>query len=201
MHTHHIRMTKKRPARNTVWDLKSEILREHSKRQAMKIARWVGDDRRRFKQLMEVFLSGDYRTTQRSAWIVSICAERNPELVAPWLKSMVEKMQDPGVHDAVRRNVLRILQFVEVPRRLQGTVASLCFSYLSSVESPIAVKAYSMYILGHIADQEPELGHELALVIRQMLPYSGPGIRSSGKKVLKKLDTSSRSTYQKSPRS
>ncbi len=96
-------------------DLESEILKEHSKRQMVRIAKWVGNDRKRFKQLMDLFLHGEFRVTQRAAWIISECYELNPQLVIPWLPAMIKKMQEPGVHDAVRRNVVRLLQFVEIP--------------------------------------------------------------------------------------
>ncbi len=170
-------------------NLEYEILREHSRRQALKIARWVGNDKKRFKQLMEAFLCGDYRSTQRSAWIISICAERNPGLIVPWLKPMIRRMQDSGIHDAVRRNVLRILKFVEIPRSMQGIVATLCFDYLSSIDAPIAVKSFSLTVLGRMAEKEPDLRRELGLIVQQMLPYSGPALRSSGKKILKMLES------------
>lgn len=43
------------------FDLESEILKEHSKRQTMKIVLWVGGDETRFAQLMQQFLFGEPR--------------------------------------------------------------------------------------------------------------------------------------------
>lgn len=168
-------------------DLEAEILRDHSKLHAERLADWVGADRKRFRRLMELFLRGDYRVTQRSAWIVNICAENHPELIHPYLQRMITRMQEPGVHDAVRRNVVRILQFVEVPERLLGTVATICFEYLSSSTQPIAVKAFSMIVLGNIARREPDMKRELQLVIERQLPYASPGFRACARKVLKKI--------------
>lgn len=169
-------------------DVEAEILREHTKRNAVRIARWVGNDPKRFKQLMELFLHGEYRVTQQSAWIISSCAENHPELIAPWLSAMIEKMQEPGVHDAVKRNGVRILEDVEIPRKLMGNVASICFDYLGSIDAPIAVKAFSMTVLARIAEREPELKREITQVIRQMLPFGGPAIQSRGRRVLKQLE-------------
>ncbi len=168
-------------------NLESEIMREHSRRQASKIAEWVGSDSARFEALMKVFLNGERRVTQRAAWSVSICAERHPALAVPWLKEMIRKMQQEGVHDAVIRNGLRIMQFVDIPRRLQGSVADICFGYLASPDAPIAARAFSMTVLERIAAKEPELKRELKLVIEQLLPYSGPGIRARARKILKKM--------------
>jgi hypothetical protein len=103
--------------------------------------RWIGNDKKRFALLMELFFHGEYCVTQRTAWIVSHCANMHPTLITPWLKPMIEKTKEPGVHDAVPRNVLRILESIEIPAKLLGIVTILCFDYLSSAESPIAVKA------------------------------------------------------------
>ncbi|HXX65530.1 MAG TPA: hypothetical protein VEO56_17135, partial [Bacteroidota bacterium] len=62
-------------------NLEAEILEEHSRHQSDRIAAWIGSDRKRFAALMKLFLKGDWCLTQRSAWIVSICAERDPSLI------------------------------------------------------------------------------------------------------------------------
>jgi hypothetical protein len=168
-------------------NLESEILREHSRVQALRLARWVGSNRQRFRTLMSCFLRGDYRTTQRSAWIVGICAEQHPELVRPYLGKILARMQEPGVHDAVKRNVIRILQTVDIPRGLLGIVADICFRYLAAVDTPIAVKAFSMTVLARIAEREPDLKRELRIVIEQQLPYASPGIRARARRILKMI--------------
>src|SRR3972149_3193992 len=132
-------------------NLESEILKEHSKKQAVKIVQWIGNNKKRFAQLMQLFLEGEYRVVQRLAWIVSLCAEQHPALVKPWLSRMIKKAQEKGVHNAVQRNVVRVLQFVELPTPLQGPAANLCFHFLQSPEAPIAVKAFSMTVLANIA--------------------------------------------------
>lgn len=172
---------------SSVEDLKKEILREHSKRQVAKIAKWVGPDKRRFKQLMEFFLHGEYRVTQRSAWIISYCAEKHPYLITRWLGAMIKKMKEPGVHIAVKRNVLRIFECIDIPPSLLGTVVSLCFDELGKADSAIAVRVYSMSILLKVAQKEHDLKNELQSMIEQMLPNAGPAIRARARRVLKKL--------------
>ena len=169
-------------------DLEYEILREHSKHQAVRLSNWVGDDKRRFKELMELFLRGEYRVTQRSAWIVSHCYDRHPQLLTPWIPAMAKKMQEPGVHDAVKRNVVRILSGVAIPRSLLGKIVGVCFDYLNSPTEPIAVKVHAMTVLYNAALLEPDLMHEVQWSIEQMLPYVGPAIRSRGRKLLKKIE-------------
>jgi hypothetical protein len=166
-------------------NFEKEILAVRSKEQVAKLVRWVGKDRELIKQLMEFFLQGESRLAQKSAWIIGHWAELHPELVKPWLKPMINKIQEPGVHGALKRNVVRILQFADIPRELQGIVANLCFELISSIDEPIAVRTFSMTVIANIAKKEPALKKELEIVIRQMLPYSTAAFRARAKKVLK----------------
>ena len=168
-------------------DIESEILKEHSRRQADRIVSWIGGDPGRFRRLMDLFLRGEYRITQRSAMAVGICAERNPALVRPYIGRMLSRMEEPGVHVAVRRCVVRLLQDVDIPEGLLGRVAALCFKYLSAGDSPVAVKCFSMTVLARIAEKEPDLRREIRLIIEQQLPYGSGGFRSRAARVLKGL--------------
>lgn len=174
-------------------DLESQLLREHSKKNTVKIAEWVGDDRRRLSTLMTLFLKGETLTAQRAAWVVSTLAEGHPGLFRRYLGRMLCRLQEPGIHDAVKRAVVRVLEDEDVPRELLGAAATVCFEQLSSAAAPIAVKCYSMTVLLHIAEEEPELGRELQLVIEQQLPYASAGFRARAKEVLNQLRTVVRS--------
>ncbi len=169
-------------------NLEAEILREHSKRQSVRIAKWVGNDRKRFKELLDLFLKGEYRTTQRAAWIVKHCADEHPNLVFPYLNDMVDRMLEPGAHDAVPRNVMRILQDFEIPRRMAGKIATVSFEMLASAKEPIAVKVFAMTVLANIAKREPDLKREISLLIEQQMPTGSAGFRSRGRKILKRLE-------------
>lgn len=168
-------------------DLQKEILKEHSKTQAHKLADYVGNSQTRFKALVEVYLSGSYRVTQRAAWPMSICAERNPHLILPSLKKLLDFLSKPGIHDSVKRNTIRLLQFIDIPKRNYGQVAGLCFEYLQSKNEPIAVKVFSMTVLSKIMKDEPDLKNELKMIIEDQMPYGSAGFVSRGKKVLKDI--------------
>ncbi|SHH80223.1 hypothetical protein SAMN04488109_5518 [Chryseolinea serpens] len=166
-------------------DLTKALLKEHSKAQMTKIVDYVGQNQARFKVLVEVYLAGPYRVTQRAAWPLSYCVERHPDLVKPHLKRLLDFLNKPGIHHAVKRNTLRLLQYIELPKRLQGRVADLCFQYLQGKGEPIAVKAFSLTVLQRILEEQPELGSELKIIIEDQLAYASPAFRSRAMKVLK----------------
>lgn len=171
-------------------DLTRELLRAHTKTQATKIADYVHDSPTRFKVLVDIFLKGPYRITQRASWPLNLCVERNPDLIKPHLKRLLKFLQEPGIHNAVKRNTMRLLQFCPVPKTLHGTVAALCFEYLESKKEPVAVKVFAMTVLSTIIENEPDLQKELKIILEDQLPYASPGFTVRAHRVLKSLDKS-----------
>ncbi len=168
-------------------NLPLEIYHRYSKFHALKIVAWIGKDKERFEELMQLLFSDDEKIVLRASWLFSMCAEKHPQLIVPWLKKIIAGASAPNAPGAVKRNVVRTLQFVSIPKSLQGKVVNLCFEFLKNPQEAVAVKAFSMTVLANIAQQQPDLKHEIKLVIEEMLPYGSGGIISRGKKVLKQL--------------
>jgi hypothetical protein len=137
--------------------------------------------------LVAVFLEGPYRITQRAAWPLSYCVEKHPELLKPHWKKILAFVDKPGIHDAVKRNVLRMFQFVRVPKAHQGRTVDLCFRLLSDSSEPVAIRVFAMTVLANIAREEPELKNELIPIIEDQLPFASAGFQSRSRKVLKQL--------------
>jgi hypothetical protein len=163
------------------------ILKEHSKKQKDKIVSYVGKNPKRFAELVRVFLAGPYRVTQRAAYPLSYCIEQHPGLAKPHLKTLIKNILKPGQHTAVKRNTLRLLQFIAIPKSLQGLAADIGFKLLTDRTEPVAVKVFSMSVLKDIALEQPELKNELIPIIEEQLPYSTPAFTSRARKVLKEL--------------
>jgi hypothetical protein len=168
-------------------DLVKALLKEHSKAQTTKITAYIGEDAKRFADLVDIFFKGPYRVTQRASWVISHCVESHPHLLKPHLKKIIVFAQKDGVHDAVKRNVVRLLQFVEIPEAARGLAFDMCINFLRHNTVPVAVKAFSMTVLFNISLHEPELKNELRILIEDQLPYSSPAFVSRGKKILKLL--------------
>lgn len=103
------------------------LLKEHSKATTAKIVKYVNGNPARFQELVDVYLKGPGQITQRAAWPLSYCVEHNPELIYPHLSKILKFLHKPENHDAVKRNTIRLLQYVNIPTRMQGNVATICF--------------------------------------------------------------------------
>jgi hypothetical protein len=167
-------------------NLREEILKEHSKKNTLKLSEWISEDKKRFTELMNLFLHDEYRVVQRSAWIVRYVGGNHPDWIKPWLKKMLEYCERP-VHNAVKRNVIRMLQDIDIPENLQGLAATVCFNLLASPKEPVAVKVFSMTVLANLTRFEPDLKKELVMLIDKQMDLEKPAFRSRASKVLKQL--------------
>ncbi|HEY1203041.1 MAG TPA: hypothetical protein VGE79_18805 [Niastella sp.] len=168
-------------------DLLKEIEKEHSKSQTEKIIKYVGANKDRFAELMKLFLKGEYRVTQRAAWPMSYCVCNHPELIAPYFKQIVVLLEKPGVHDAVKRNIVRLLQFVEIPKKYHGQVMNACFDFIADVETAVAIKAFSLTILDNLSKIYPDIRGELKLIIEERWEHETAAFTSRAKKILKSM--------------
>ena len=169
-------------------NLVQTLAKEHSRAQCDRIVKYIGEDAGRFNELVQTFLDGPYRITQRAAWPLRYCVEYHPQLIQPHLKAIIRHLKTPGLHDAVKRNTVRILQFITIPRSLQGRAAAICFDLFRNTEEPVAVRVFSMSVLARIAHDQPELKSELKILIEDHLPYASAGFLSRARKVLKQLE-------------
>ncbi|HMH23102.1 MAG TPA: hypothetical protein VK563_15060 [Puia sp.] len=168
-------------------DLLESLAKEHSKRQCDRIVNYIGSDKERFAALMHLFFKGEYRITQRAAWPVSYCVRQHPHLIRPWFKPLLDQLAKSDRHIAVIRNTLRLLQDVPIPQKYHGRVMSICFDFIQSPDTAIAVKAFSLTVLEHLAADYPDILPELRLIIEEQWDQATPAFRSRAKKILKKL--------------
>ncbi len=63
----------------------------------------------------------------------------------------------------------------------------ICFKYLEFPDEALAVKVFSMTVLGNLAKKYPEIKPELKLLIEDQLPHQTAGFKSRAKKILKQL--------------
>ena len=162
-------------------ELSQVILQEHSKKQCDKIVQWVGNDQDRFNELFNLFLNAEYRIAQRAAWPLSYSVINHPVLISDNFERLIENLKKTGLHDAIKRNTLRLLQNVDIPEKYEGAVMEICFQYLESPAEAVAIKAFSITMLGNLAKKYPEIIPEIRLIIEEQLPRQTAAFRSRAK--------------------
>lgn len=165
--------------------LRETILAEHSKANCDKIVQWVGTSQKRFDELFHLFLTSEYRINQRAAWPLSYCVIAHPHFITNHFSKLIKNLHTPGIHDSVKRNTLRLLQQIQIPKQFHGEIMDTCFRYLSSVDEQVAVKAFSLTILHNFSKEYPEIKNEMKLIIEERWEHETPAFHSRAKKFLK----------------
>lgn len=166
-------------------ELRKAILAEHSKAQTNKIIKWVGNSQERFDKLFDLFINDEYRVVQRAAWALSYCAIKYPSLISKHFKKLIQNLKVREISNAVKRNTLRLLQYVDLPEDLHGDVMAMCFDYITSMSEAPAVKAFALTILQNLALRYPEIKDEVKIIIEDRWENETPAFRSRAKAFLK----------------
>lgn len=167
-------------------DLRTTLLQEHPKAQALKIKAYIGQDPQRFGQLMDLFPHSSCRVVQRASQVIIYCITAHPALIQPHLSVLAQQLGQP-VSDTVKRNILRMMQDIVLPEALWGEMADRCFGFLMDKKAAIAIKVFAMTVLFQLTKQVPELKEELKLVIEDQLPCGSPAFVNRAQKVLRSL--------------
>jgi hypothetical protein len=167
--------------------LRDQLLKEHSKANCNTIVQWIGDSQQRFDELFALFLNDEYRVVQRASWPLSYAVIAHPKFIQKHFTKLLKNLQKPEVHVSVKRNTIRLLQYIQVPQRFQGRVMNICFEFISSPDEAVAVKAFALTVLENLSKQYPEIKSELKTIIEDRWDYESAAFKSKAKKILKDL--------------
>ena len=168
-------------------NLENELLKKQSLAQCNRIVRFIGNDETRFRELVKLFFQGEYRLTQHAAWPLSYCIQNQTDLAKPYLKKFIDELLNRNAHPAVKRNIIRLFQFIIIPEKYHGRIMDLCFHFINSPEEAIAVKAFSLHILENMSTAYPDIVSELKSVIEARWDFESPAFQSRARKILRKI--------------
>ena len=168
-------------------NIREQLLIENSKKNWQIVAQYIGTDKQKVKELMQLYFSDEYRVVQRASQVMSDLSDENPELFKPYLGKLIQHLSSDSI-DAVRRNTMRIFQTLDVPEEFEGELFEKGMTFIRSLEEPKAVKAFSITALRRICEKYPELAVELIPLVEILVEENvSPGLTNRAEKELKLL--------------
>ena len=169
-------------------DIEKQLERETSRRNWNKVITYVGEDQERFAELITVFLKGDPKSIIGASQAVGVISEKQPRLIRPYTNDLVGYLKSNPV-DAVKRNTMRIFQFIDIPEEIEGDLFEIAMNYLKSIEVAIAIKAFSMTALRKICAKYPDLTQEVIFQIETLVKEQvSTGLTNRGQHELVRLN-------------
>jgi hypothetical protein len=84
------------------------LWKEHSRTTCGQIVAYIGTDKKKFGQLIDIFFNNNYRLSQRASWPLSFCVEQHPALVKPHSRKLISTVlanlveKQPGLKSELR---------------------------------------------------------------------------------------------------
>ncbi|MEM1296485.1 MAG: hypothetical protein AAGH89_14045 [Verrucomicrobiota bacterium] len=160
-----------------------------SKAETQQLAEEMGDDPGRFEEAWKLVADGDVILAPRAAWLMEHVLVAHPSLLDPYLESSIEELARSTHHNGVHRVLAKILSEREIPEALQGELFGVCRDHLLNPNSAVAIKVHCMEIAAKLVLPYPELQEELITIIEMQMAGGSAGIRSRGRRVLRKLES------------
>lgn len=169
-----------------IMDLTSELLKENSVGNINSVTQYFIDHPEELESLISLVDHKNVKVKNRASWVLSKLGEKIPSRVATFYNQLFDivAQTDSGT---IRRNLMRGLQFLEIPEELEGRTIDLCLLLLQDKNQPIAVKAIALTISSGIALKYPEFSGELESIIMEQLPYASPGFKHRANKILRQI--------------
>ncbi len=154
----------------------------------------IGDSQELFDELMTYFLGNNARVTQLTSWAVGHIGEKQPQLIRSYHQDLLAQLQRNDRHNAIRRNIVRLYQFAEIPEDIEGKLYDICIGFILNPKEAIAVRAFSMRVCERIALLHPALIEELIAVVETTIPNGSSGLKNRASHVINHLRKASTQT-------
>lgn len=172
-------------------DFKKEILKDNGVINAKRLAEFIADNPKKIKKLVELFYDKETNISMRSAWIISHVCSLNPEIVVGIIPDFIKYLKSKNPNPTTVRCVLSSLQQITIPEKYCAIVFDFCSRYVINEAQPLAVRAFSINIIGRLCKRYPELKHETELILSELKNYpQAPSLKASirnASKILLKL--------------
>ncbi len=170
-------------------NFESELLNDRSKENMQALASHIIQYPEKLPELIQLLdISNKSESQYRAAWVLGYLAPLGTGQFEPHFTHLINLLDIQELHPTIHRSITRLFQYITLPEDYHGRIIDVCFNILSSDEHLSAQRANCMTILHNYSKIYPEIGHELDIVISEILEYKkDPALQSRGKKVLNTL--------------
>ncbi|MEN8928650.1 MAG: hypothetical protein ABF242_06805 [Flavobacteriales bacterium] len=158
-----------------------------SRANSYQVVAMVGTDYDLYKELIGFVVNYESPISEKAAWAMNHCFEEKAGFFEDYLSELVPIIGSEIHTDSVKRNIVKILQFIEIPEKYRAEVIDSCFDLVTNKKTAIAVKAFSLGVLENMVKLYPELKSELVAAIEELLPKASSGLKNRGQHILRRL--------------
>jgi len=169
--------------------IKDSIYSDRSKQNLDRLIIYVYPDSEREKAMVKLLDDDDKIITQRVSWMMGNYAQKYPGRLNPFLEIFCARLQW-GVDNneqALLRNMLKILEYHEIPIEQEGLIYDLCSKLILNLKADIAPRAFAITLALKVVIKYPELGPEFLEMLNIIKPDKSAAIQFRIRKARKAI--------------
>ena len=165
------------------------LLKEHSKRNGMEVAKHIQEDPKIIDDVINLLSSESIALQQRAPQALCYAVEYlKVTLTCSQIAQLVQILKKVNLHNAVPRNILKIIELNgNVADQDKGFLFDYCIDTITSSNNPIASRAFAVPVAHKLVIEFPDLQQELKEVLLSLSDLESPGIQFRKKKYLQLL--------------
>lgn len=129
-----------------------------------------------FEEAVRLSVANKQPWSWRAAWLLWSCMTKNDPRIRHHIHAMIDTI--PTKADGHRRELLKILQEMELTEEQQGVLFSICADIWEKIGTSPSVRYHAFRFMVSLAKKYPELANEISLYTRpQYTDTLSPGIK------------------------
>ena len=93
-------------------------MQQLSRRHVEFVAHCIGNSEKEFERLMNIVMHGEEPVVQRAAWAMDACLEAYPELLSPYVETLIDALPQFS-NNGVKRQVVKALAVRDIPEKFE----------------------------------------------------------------------------------
>ena len=139
-----------------------------------------------FNRALIIAISDEQPEAWRAAWVINHCIKHNDSRINKIANKIIKKLKTK--EDGHQRELLKILENVELNENQEGYLFDICMTIWESIEKSPSVRIVAFRSLVKIVKKYPELKNEIEYLTRSHYTEKlSPGIKNSFMKIKKEL--------------
>jgi len=139
-----------------------------------------------FEEAIKLAISEKQPYSWRAAWLLWSCMEENDKRIQEYIKNIISIISTKN--DAHQRELLKILQQMEINEEYEGLLFNLCVTVWEKINKKPSVRFNAFKMIVKIAKNHPDLSHEIVLLTQnQYVDSLSPAAKKSISRMIKEF--------------
>lgn len=130
-------------------------------------------------------IHADKKVATRFSWMLGGIVERDPQRLRPVMPYLFTQRKAIPIHN-FERSLAKMFSLAGIPEEIEGEAVEALFQWLMDPKVLLSTRIFAMAALARFCKQQPDLQHELRLVLERIVLENGGSLEKKARAILGK---------------